>query len=129
MLTALKGGVLDPTANKGNILYLKGLDVKLEKRYWGDDLEYMRNNDTIIGLEAVKYELDMARGKIATANKPIQLAKQLASNIEIEVKEFTPLELYCIALCMNNNFDKPNVKLSSHKNAQSTRTRQKREKT
>jgi len=69
------------TVRTNNCLILKHLDVKLEKQYWGDDLEMLRNNDVVIGFENVKHELIIAEGRIRTFDKPIDLVKKLHDEI------------------------------------------------
>ena len=68
-----------------NRIYLKNLDVKSEKRYWGDELEFLRNIKAIEGMEKFKKELNFARGKYATFSNPFNLFKQLNYEIAEEI--------------------------------------------
>jgi len=67
-----------------NRVIFKNLDIKLEKKYWGDNLEILRNNEVVTSYENVMKELNLAKGKIDTFTHPIEHLKQLSNEVTQE---------------------------------------------
>lgn len=89
------------TTRTNNCFILKHLDIKLEKRYWGDELEFLRNNDIVTGLENVKHELNIAKGKIKTFSYPINHASKLHDEINHDINGYK----FSITKVDNPNFN------------------------
>ena len=90
-----------------NRLIFKNLDLKLEKKFWGDKLDFLRNNDVIMGMENIKKEINNAIGMANSCMNPIDHAHQLNDEI-IENKAFFGLTneqwIFLINMAMIKSF-------------------------
>jgi hypothetical protein len=64
-----------------NVMVLNGLILKVEKPYWGDQLEFLRNSDVIKQMEATLKEKNHALGMVETFNEPFKQGEQLQNEI------------------------------------------------
>ena len=65
-------------------IILKNLELKFEKKYWGNSLEVLRNNSTNEELENILREIKNAKGKCLTFDMPLQHIKKLNAEIKEE---------------------------------------------
>jgi phage/plasmid-associated DNA primase len=61
----------------GNCLKLRGLILKSEKEHWGNQLDFIRNDETKEKMENVKGMLNNAKSMTKTVNKPIEHIQKL----------------------------------------------------
>ncbi|MDR1883270.1 MAG: hypothetical protein LBR26_10905 [Prevotella sp.] len=108
-----------------NRIWLKGLVLQSEKEFWGDALELLRNNPIVDDMEQIKSELNLAKGKMRTANEPVAYAEQLREEIYQDFfgntytkEEWNNLWCCCAAIqqCLDNQqTEKTIISLSDDK--------------
>jgi len=113
------------TSRTNNRLLLNNLELKFEKKYWGDNLEILRKNDITEGMEKILNDIKTAKGKIITFDMPFDYVDQLKS----EINEETGTNIfrnknvidYLICVNMKKYLENQNEKIVKIENKKNTR--------
>jgi hypothetical protein len=91
-----------------NAMVLNGLILKVEKPYWGDQLEPLRNFEGIKQMEAMLKEKNHALGMVETFKEPFKQAEQLQDEIfDFSTTMKDPMKFISFYYCFSKIFPPP----------------------